>query len=88
MLSNMPSTDQGLQLHLVQELEDQIKTLGFIWASQPKEFRIKRPDFESSKNAKCAVLVDIAHLFNPLGMMAPVTVMIKILLQKLWSLKI
>ncbi|XP_037906155.1 uncharacterized protein LOC119648467 [Hermetia illucens] len=52
------------------------------------EFQIRCPYTESEKVTKRSALSDIAHLFDPLRLMAPVTVTAKIFLQRLWSLKI
>ncbi|XP_037910069.1 uncharacterized protein LOC119650916 [Hermetia illucens] len=88
LLNNIPVEDQALQLDITQEREENVKTLGLVWTPKTDEFQIRCPYTESKKVTKRSALSDIAHLFDPLGLMAPVTVTAKIFLQRLWSLKI
>ena len=63
-----------------------IKALGMFW--QPKEDFIvfKPPEFDyKSKVTKRNILSDVAKMFDPLGLLAPIIVTAKLLMQDLWK---
>lgn len=71
---NVPVEDQALQLDITHEKEGNIKTLGLVWIPKTDDFRIRCPCAESKKVTKITALLDIAHLFDPLELMTPLTV--------------
>ncbi|XP_055953276.1 uncharacterized protein LOC129988999 [Argiope bruennichi] len=85
LLESVPSEDQGYQFG--DSDKNTIKTLGLKW--NPKEdcfsFNVTP---STSIPTKRTVLTDIAKLFDPLGLLGPVTVKAKIFLQRLWLHKI
>lgn len=62
------------------------KVLGIIWESLDDEFR-----FEYNRESVCesitkrTILSEIASLFDPLGLLGPITVVGKIILQDVWQ---
>ncbi|XP_062703578.1 uncharacterized protein LOC134286032 [Aedes albopictus] len=67
-----------------------IKTLGLLWDPEEDEFRFhcKLPFQPLSVPTKRIVLSEIARLFDPLGLVAPVIVLAKIIMQQLWKDKV
>ncbi|XP_050520379.1 uncharacterized protein LOC126893882 [Daktulosphaira vitifoliae] len=70
--------------------KENIKTLGLCW--QPTNdyytYDIKLPDLNKGNITKRRVLASIATLFDLLGLVAPVIIVAKIFMQKLWQEKI
>lgn len=62
------------------------KVLGIMWESLDDEFR-----FEYNRESGCesitkyTILGEIASLFDPLGLLGPITVVGKIILQDVWQ---
>ena len=67
-----------------------IKILGLLWdpASDCFVFRVKPTVACSEPPTKRQVLSEIARLFDPLGVLGPVIVLAKIIMQRLWRKKI
>ena len=79
------SSESFFQLNL----ETETKTLGIHWS--PKRDSIAFTVFPNNENktiTKRVILSQIALLFNSLGLLGPVTVHRKILMQKLWLLEL
>ncbi|XP_030763274.1 uncharacterized protein LOC115887891 [Sitophilus oryzae] len=70
------------------DYDNQTKTLGLLWnsLSDSLQFNIKHeiPD----KTTKRTILSSIAQIFDPMGLLTPVTMTAKIILQQLWKIKI
>jgi hypothetical protein len=65
------------------------KTLGLLWDNQHDVITFAYNDMSiSRKITKRTVLSTISHLFDPIGLITPVTVTAKIILQRIWSLKL
>lgn len=66
------------------------KTLGVWWQAKSDLFKYKIdiPNNSSDAITKRQILSSISRLFDPLGILAPVIVQAKILLQRLWQYKI
>lgn len=65
------------------------KTLGLLWDSSSDSLRYNIGlNTTTNKVTKRQILSCIAQIFDPLGLLSPVTVTAKVILQKLWSLKI
>ncbi|XP_053687258.1 uncharacterized protein LOC128736793 [Sabethes cyaneus] len=63
-----------------------VKTLGLLWDSISDDFRFNVPKWNSSAViTKRVVLSDAARIFDPLGLVSPVTILAKIFLQELWK---
>ncbi|XP_055623510.1 uncharacterized protein LOC129766935 [Toxorhynchites rutilus septentrionalis] len=64
-----------------------IKTLGIRWEPETDQLRFDSQILpREDPSTKRSILSDIARLFDPLGLIAPVVVRAKILMQELWSL--
>ncbi|XP_072375490.1 uncharacterized protein [Diabrotica undecimpunctata] len=61
------------------------KVLGICWNSQSDMFSISLPDISSEpKYTKREVLSIISSIFDPLGLINPITVSAKLLMQNIW----
>ena len=75
-------------MHSISGLEkDYTKTLGLEWNTATDTFRVTVSRLLPSETVTKRILVcDIAKVFDVLGWFAPVTVSMKILLQRVWEL--
>lgn len=65
--------------------EASISTLGLRWFNISDEFGFKMNPFKDVKMlTKRAILSEITKMYDPLGLIAPFTILCKILMQKLW----
>ncbi|XP_054723154.1 uncharacterized protein LOC129233119 [Uloborus diversus] len=64
------------------------KTLGLLWKSQNDVFAFNLSCEDQPKVAKRTVLSKIARIFDPLGLLGPIVTKAKIILQRLWKLKV
>ncbi|XP_048481684.1 uncharacterized protein LOC119693389 [Plutella xylostella] len=70
-------------------LDGTVKALGIVWNLSQDTFQYNlRPSQPLSIITKRSILSDIQKLFDPLGWIAPSTVMAKLLIQNLWLEKI
>lgn len=65
-----------------------MKTLGLTWSPITDTLVIKCQGIKDVKPTKRNLLSEISKLFDPLGLINPIIVSAKILLQQLWKLKI
>jgi len=88
LLSDIAVANHGLACDKTLQESEQIKILGISWspATDVFQFQVSFPFLIPS--TKRAILSTVARLFDPLGWGTPVTITAKILLQKLWQLKI
>ena len=69
--------------------EDYSKTLGLEWNSHLDHFRLTVSELPNLGSlTKCALVSDVAKVFDALGWFAPTTVKMKILLQRVWEVRI
>lgn len=76
---------------LVLELENEMaKVLGVLWHPRKYIFQYKIQDTKSEvqSTTKRSLLAQIASLFDPLGLVGPIIIKAKILMQEMWRLKI
>ncbi|XP_037909904.1 uncharacterized protein LOC119650835 [Hermetia illucens] len=85
LLQEIPSED--LEVHLNDDNEASIKTLGLIWLPRSDVFQIKVNPIEQRRATKRAIASEIAQSFDPLGVVAPVIMVAQLFLQELWALK-
>ncbi|XP_062713379.1 uncharacterized protein LOC134290294 [Aedes albopictus] len=65
-----------------------VKTLGLIWEPSRDSFKFAVPRWSAEPViTKRVILSDTARIFDPLGLIGPVTVQAKIFLQQLWKEK-
>lgn len=92
--SNHPNLIENLNNETSSEYivaeDSTIKTLGVAWLPSRDVFEYKS-HFEINNNdnhTKRSILSFIAKFFDPLGLLAPIIIKAKILIQRLWQLKI
>lgn len=92
--ANKRSIDHSLQnptnLITLSDTEQYTKALGVEWNTTHDYFRLTpiRELLPSGDLTKRRFVSDIAKVFNVFGWFAPTTIKMKILLQRLWELKI
>ncbi|XP_076661119.1 uncharacterized protein LOC143364992 [Halictus rubicundus] len=64
------------------------KTLGLLWSPTTDNliFIVKPP--QNQRITKRTILSEIAQIFDPLGLIGPIVIVAKIILQKLWQIQI
>lgn len=67
--------------------DESVKTLGVLWDPVRDEFSFNINVEEVSHVTKRIVLSIVARIFDPLGWLAPVTIVAKLIMQKLWLLQ-
>jgi hypothetical protein len=92
--SNVPLTspkiNNNCQKNGIVNLDNDVtKTLGLLWDSKNDLLKYDaKPIDQKSRVTKSSILSIIAQIFDPLGIIGAVIARAKIILQKLWSLKI
>ncbi|XP_024878638.1 uncharacterized protein LOC112459000 [Temnothorax curvispinosus] len=84
-----PLLDQSLDLHICLSESETQKTLGIPW--HPREdhlIHVVKSFTEHQRMTKRTMLSQVASLFDPLGLVGPVIVKVKIMLQRLWEDKL
>ncbi|XP_076384377.1 uncharacterized protein LOC143262794 [Megalopta genalis] len=74
----------GFQLHLSQTK----KTLGVFWNPSSDSVTYAVNSFSETRLTKRLVLSQIAQLFDPLGLLGPVIIRAKIIMQDIWKSKV
>ncbi|XP_050315358.1 uncharacterized protein LOC126749716 [Anthonomus grandis grandis] len=88
--SNEPTLTSDSSIHSISfDTDIASKTLGLLWnhISDTLEYKIG-PIESSTRVTKRTILSSISQIFDPLGLLSPVTISAKIILQQLWKLKI
>ncbi|XP_037927917.1 uncharacterized protein LOC119662382 [Teleopsis dalmanni] len=86
LLKNISQDDQEVNLDF--DNNESIKTLGLFWLPKADLFGIKVKMVTEGIITKRVVSSDLARLFDPLGLLAPVIIKAKIFIQHLWQLKL
>ncbi|XP_055840135.1 uncharacterized protein LOC129907787 isoform X1 [Episyrphus balteatus] len=86
ILEGIPKTDREQCFKI--KGKEVIKTLGTYWNPVEDNFHYEITPLLSECITKRTVLSDIAHLFDPLGLINPVIVLAKMFMQQLWRLKL
>lgn len=86
LLKYMEKQNQRMENHVHLKINDLVKVLGICWNKtiDAFEYTIQFPD-NDLLISKRKVLSEIARLYDPLGWIAPVVVIGKIFMQKLWK---
>ncbi|XP_060873873.1 uncharacterized protein LOC132947602 [Metopolophium dirhodum] len=87
LIKNIPNADSSAFTSL--DLgEDAVKTVGLFWETQTDNlsYKIKLSEIEAC--TKREILSHIASLFDPMGLVGPVIVVAKIIMQSLWLEKV
>ena len=90
VLQHIPAELRDSQsFHNVPDTEEYTKTLGVEWNSTSDYFRLTVAKLPSTRDLTKRLLVsDVAKTFDVLGWFSPTIIKIKILLQRIWELKI
>lgn len=76
-------------MHSITDTESYTKTLGIEWNSNSDHFRLTIADLPPLANVtKRLVVSDVAKTFDVSGWFSPAIIKVKILLQRLWELKV
>ncbi|XP_076383120.1 uncharacterized protein LOC143260685 [Megalopta genalis] len=90
--SNEPKLLAGLHTDLIHPKilgnATAMKTLGISWDAEHDTIRYSVQTATANKVTKRHILATIAKIFDPLGLLGPVTIHAKIIMQQLWQLKI
>ena len=65
-----------------------VKTLGLLWLPKTDHFCVKVKVNHQQAVTKRTATSDLAKLFDPLGLLAPVVVKAKMFIQQLWQVKL
>ncbi|XP_077275276.1 uncharacterized protein LOC143904452 [Temnothorax americanus] len=84
-----PLLDKSMDPHICLSESETQKTLGIHWHPRDDQLiHVVKPFTEYQRTTKRTMLSQIASLFDPLGLVGPVIVKAKILLQQLWQNKL
>ncbi|XP_074114129.1 uncharacterized protein LOC141537181 [Cotesia typhae] len=85
----IPSASQLKDESTVHIFDDSLsKVLGISWSSSQDQFTFQGTISEKDSITKRSILSEVAQLFDPLGLISPVVIRAKILLQQLWLEKL
>lgn len=85
---------QGLSQEIEEDsllvLDDAVpsKTLGLLWDSSKDQLQYSISLTDSNQNTKRSILSQIARIYDPLGLIGPVLIVAKIIMQNLWKLDV
>ncbi|XP_062541793.1 uncharacterized protein LOC134209775 [Armigeres subalbatus] len=87
VLNSIPEAERERLVHLDNTTTNVMKTLGLIWSPQQDQFlfKVNHPNQEANQLTKRSVLSEIGKLFDPLGLVTPVTVIAKLIMQRIWK---
>ena len=85
--SNSSSLRELAQQHSIAELKETVKVLGLCWNVELDELSLSpKPELATcTPVTKREILRYISSIFDPLGLVTPVTITAKLLLQELWQ---
>lgn len=86
LLYGISENEINQRLHFTDD--DTLKTLGILWNSTGDQITYSVQPFISNTVTKRSILSTIAKIFDPLGLLGPITILAKIIMQKLWESKI
>lgn len=89
--NNNPSEREVISIRVHENDKNMTKVLGLLWSPSMDALRYDVADiYFGSDNSltKRDVLSDIARLFDPLGLVGPIVIRAKLILQRLWRLKV
>lgn len=81
----LPSATSSTTIHFDEEV---VKVLGLFWNPHTDTSQYKHKPSSTAVIRKRTVLLEIARIYDPLGLVAPVIIRAKIFIQELWLLKI
>lgn len=90
VLAGVPEEDKE-KLKKIDDSNDTVKTLGMLWDPHNDQFRFDAEIFDEDTSkpiTKQVVLSQMSKLFDPVGFVAPVIVLFKVLMQNIWARKL
>ncbi|CAD6227167.1 GSCOCG00011937001-RA-CDS [Cotesia congregata] len=85
----IPSTSQLKDESMVHTFDESLsKVLGISWLPSQDQFTFQGTISEKNAVTKRSILSEVSQFFDPLGLIAPVVIRAKILLQQLWLEKL
>lgn len=90
VLETIPESERRCQFPLSLNGNETISTLGIVWEPADDTFTFKIDLNETNKDftTKRQLLSQASRLFDPIGWLEPVTIVPKLMMQKLWLLKL
>lgn len=82
------SQDKEEDSLLVLDAEESVKTLGLLWNSAEDTLHYIVNLIERNKATKRSILSQIARIYDPIGLIGPVIITAKMMMQELWKLNI
>ncbi|XP_065083408.1 uncharacterized protein LOC135705561 [Ochlerotatus camptorhynchus] len=87
-LEGVPEADLEMKIPIELNEPNTIKALGIHWQPYSDEFLFSVQPPKILQPTKRIILFNIASLFDPLGLLAPIIIKAKLLMQHLWELKV
>lgn len=90
-LDGVPPENRAISSSIEIKMDESIKTLGMTWtpATDTLHFTIDMSKLScKSRITKRQLLSDASKLYHPCGLLAPITIKSKIMMQRIWKLKI
>lgn len=84
VMQSIPLEYRGIDVEMNLDKEDAVKTLGMFWCPGTDYFKFCMTDFHTTIS-KRTILSDIAKLYDPLGLLGPVILLAKSIMQDLWK---
>ncbi|XP_062712567.1 uncharacterized protein LOC134289887 [Aedes albopictus] len=89
VLEGVPEDDLATQSNRTFDPDETIKTLGLSWEPSTDQFRFDvNVGMKDGPITKRKILSEISRLYDPLGLIAPIVVRAKIMMQQLWMLSL
>nr|XP_012153201.1 PREDICTED: uncharacterized protein LOC105664204 [Megachile rotundata] len=87
LLQGIDPSDHGLAYEKPLKGDEYVKVLGIFWNPDSDALKYRVRVQNEPRCSKRTILSLISRLFDPLGLVAPVIITAKILMQKLWAIK-
>ncbi|XP_062550776.1 uncharacterized protein LOC134215654 [Armigeres subalbatus] len=88
VLEEVPDEDREVKISIVDNGSSTIKALGMQWQPCSDELHFTYQLNEILQPTKRIILSQIASLFDPLGLLSPIIVKAKLVMQRMWELKV
>ncbi|XP_043465288.1 uncharacterized protein LOC122500432 [Leptopilina heterotoma] len=88
LLQDLSEMEHGIAVEIPLGESLGFKVLGIFWEPSTDAFIYRFSKLSSENPSKRTLLSAVASLFDPMGWISPVTITVKILLQKLWLRKL
>lgn len=87
LLRQIPEEErEGAPVEYDTGIENNVSTLGLLWYHESDNFAFKVNHCEPvQKLTKRKILSEIAKIYDPLGFLAPITILSKIMMQEIWK---